>query len=100
MFVVLGTGLVAWTVSQLAARSNKTEFMTAPLAIVGQLLPAITVAIGLGRQLAGRESIWLGMNSLALLIAAAFYFWRGLERRNTALLTGSAVIVNVALALL
>ena len=100
MFVVLGTGLLAWVISQLAARSTKTEFLTAPLAITGQCLPAVTVAIGLGRHFTDRHSIWLGMNSLALLMAAAFYFWRGLERRSSALLTGSAVIVNVALAFL
>jgi hypothetical protein len=100
MFVVLGTGLLAWVISQLAARSAKTDFLTAPLAITGQCLPAVTVAIGLGRHFTDRHSIWLGMNSLALLMAAAFYFWRGLERRNSALLTGSAVIVNVALAFL
>ncbi|MFT5094735.1 MAG: hypothetical protein ACI93T_003576 [Porticoccaceae bacterium] len=100
MFVVLGIGLLAWVVSQLATRSPKTDFLTAPLAITGQCLPAVTVAIGLGRHFTDRHSIWLGMNSLALLMAAAFYFWRGLERRNSALLTGSAVIVNVALVFL
>lgn len=100
MFVVLGTGLLAWAISQVAARSTTTDFLTAPLAITGQCLPAVTVAIGLGRHFSDRHSIWLGMNSLALLMAAAFYFWRGLERRNSALLTGSAVIVNIALAFL
>lgn len=100
MFVVLGTGLLAWVVSQLAVRSTNTEFLAAPLAITGQCLPAVTVAIGLGRHLTDRHSIWLGVNSLALLMAAAFYFWRGLERRSSSLLTGSAVIVNVALAFL
>ncbi len=100
MFVVLGAGLAAWVVSQLAARSSNTEFLTKPLAITGLCLPAVTVAIGLGRHLADRDAIWRGMNSLALLMSAAFYFWRGLERRNSSMLTGSAVVLNVALALL
>lgn len=100
MFVVLGTGLACWAFSQIANRSPNTRFMARPFGMAGQCLPAVTVVIGLGRQFLGRDSIWLGMNSLALLMAAAFYFWRGLERRNTALLTGSAVILNVALALL
>lgn len=100
MFAVLGTGLLAWTLSQWAARSPKTEFMAGPLAITGQCLPAITVVIGMGRHVLAGDSRWLGMNSLALLLAAGFYFWRGLERRSTKLLTGSAVIVNVALTLL
>jgi hypothetical protein len=100
MFVVLGAGLAAWGVSQLAARSSNTEFLTQPLAITGLCLPAVTVGIGVGRHLADRESIWLGMNSLALLMSAAFYFWRGLERRNSSMLAGSAVVLNVALTLL
>lgn len=100
MFVVLGAGLAAWVVSQLTARSSNTEFLTKPLAITGLCLPAMTVAIGVGRHLADRDSIWRGMNSLALLMSAAFYFWRGLERRNSSMLTGSAVVLNVALALL
>ncbi|NQV25917.1 MAG: hypothetical protein HQ518_16280 [Rhodopirellula sp.] len=100
MFVVLGTGLLAWTISQLAARSAKSEFLTLPLAITGQCLPAVTVVIGVGRHLLERDALWLGVNSLALLMAAAFYFWRGLERRNSSLLIGSAAIVNVALTLL
>ena len=100
MFVVLGTGLAAWVISQLAARSSDAEFLTKPLAMTGLCLPAVTVGIGVGRHLADQESIWLGMNSLALLMSAAFYFWRGLERRNSSMLTGSALVLNVALTLL
>jgi hypothetical protein len=100
MFAVLGTGLLAWAISQLSARSPRTEFLSDPFSTTGQCLPAVTVAIGLGRHAFAGDAAWLGMNSLALLLAAGFYFWRGLERRSTALLTGSAVILNVALTLL
>jgi hypothetical protein len=41
------------------------------------------------------------MNSLALLLVAAFYFWRGLEeQRRLPLLVAAAVVLNIALALL
>jgi len=63
-------------------------------------LPMVSVGLGVAKHVMAPQPTWLGANSLALLLAAGFYFWRGLEKRNTALLTGSAAIVNVALILL
>lgn len=100
MFAVLGAGLLAALVARLAEHCEGTRVLSGPFALTGRVLPAVTVLIGIGRYAAGSASIWLGMNSLALLLAAAFYFWRGLERRNNGLLVGSAVILNVAFALL
>src|ERR1041384_6731076 len=40
------------------------------------------------------------MNSLAILVAAAFYFWQGIEPRSRGLIVLAAGILNVALALL
>jgi hypothetical protein len=42
----------------------------------------------------------LGMHSLALFAAAAFYFWRGIEDRRKQLVVLSAAILNAAFALL
>ncbi|MBI1310637.1 hypothetical protein GC176_04950 [bacterium] len=100
MFAVLGTGFAAAVIAHVAERSPRTQVLSGPLALAGHCLPALTVVIGLGRHIAGSVSIWLGMNSFALLLAAAFYFWRGLERKSSGLLVGSAVILNVAFALL
>jgi len=100
MFAVLGAGLLAALAARLAEQSERTQVLAGPFALTGHVLPALTVLIGIGRHVAGSGSIWLGMNSLALLMSAAFYFWRGLERKNNGLLIGSAVILNVAFALL
>src|SRR5262249_56535612 len=43
---------------------------------------------------------WLGANSLALLMAAGFYFWHGLERASKSFVVLSGVILNIALVLL
>ena len=40
------------------------------------------------------------MNSLALLLAATFYFWRGLEQKSSGLLILSAAVLNIASVLL
>ena len=100
MFAVLGVGLLAALAARIAEQSERTRVLAGPFALTGQVLPAFTVLIGIGRHVAGSGSIWLGMNSLALLMSAAFYFWRGLERKSNGLLIGSAVILNVAFALL
>ena len=63
-------------------------------------LPLLTVAIGVARHFLLFEPAWLGANSLALLLAAGFYFWRGLEIRENRWIVLSMVILNVALALL
>jgi len=99
-FAVLLLAVAAWIGARLAAGSRTTEVLTQPLTTTAMWLPAVTVIMGIFRHLAGPEPVWLGLNSLALLLAGGFYFWRGLEDRRRGLLVSSAVIVNVALALL
>jgi hypothetical protein len=100
MFALLGIGALLWLAGQWAARRRVTAVLTRPLALTGMWMPLAAVGIGVGRHLLGAPRPWLGANSLALLLAAGFYFWRGLERRRSPLLLLSAVILNVALLLL
>jgi hypothetical protein len=60
----------------------------------------VTVGLGIVRHFAVPSSLWLGMNSLALLLAGGFYFWRGIEEKQKGWMLLSAGILNVALALL
>jgi hypothetical protein len=99
-FAVLLLAAVAWIGARLTAGSRTTQVLTQPLTVTAMWLPAVTVMMGIVRHLAGPEPVWLGLNSLALFLAGSFYFWRGLEERRRGLLVSSAVIVNVALALL
>ena len=100
MYAVLFAGLTAWALGRLTSRNPSTAVMSKPLALVGLTLPLGTVAIALGRHVLGISTTWHGMNSLALLLAAGFYFWQGLERREKGFVVGAIVIVNAALALL
>ncbi len=63
------------------------------------VLPLATALLGTYRHLFAQPA-WLGANSLALLLAAGFYFWRGLERPSKALLLLSGLILNLAMAFL
>ena len=99
-FAVLLLAIVAWGVATLAGRSRTAAFLQKPLATTAMWLPAATVLMGVWRHVSGPAPVWLGMNSLALLLAGGFYFWRGLEEHRRGLLVSSAAIVNVALALL
>ncbi len=100
LFATLGAGVLAWVVSRAAARSPATTVLVNPLATTGLFLPAACAVLGVGRHLAVAEPQWKGMNSLALLLAAGFYFHLGLDGRRRGPLVASAAIVNIALALL
>jgi hypothetical protein len=99
MFVVLGVGFVMWLMGEWARGRRSLSIVTAPLQRTALAMPALAVAIGLYRHLF-MQPVWLGANSLALLLAAAFYFWRGLERQSKPFIIASTVILNAALAFL
>lgn len=100
MFLVLGTGFFLWTLGQWAATQAGREIMAGPFQKTGMILPLAVVAAGVYRHLIFIDPDWLGLNSLALLLSAGFYFWRGLEQRSRPLLILAGVVLNLALAML
>ncbi|MFO1095627.1 MAG: hypothetical protein U0992_20330 [Planctomycetaceae bacterium] len=74
--------------------------MSQPFEWTSLLLPLATVGICLWRHVSATAPGWLGLNSLALLLTAAFYFWRGLEQKSSGLLILSAAVLNIASILL
>jgi hypothetical protein len=100
MYAVLVTGWTAWIIGHLASSRGKWNVLSDPLLLTGYALPAVTVILGIVRHFTVPHSLWLGMNSLALLFAAGFYFWRGIEEKQKTWMLSAAAILNVALALL
>ncbi|SFI68476.1 hypothetical protein [Planctomicrobium piriforme] len=100
LFLPFIAAVIAWGMSRVCAASKMLTVVSRPLQQTAMALPTVTVLLGVLRHLSVAHPHWLGANSLALLLAAAFYFWRGLEDRRTPQLIGSALILNVALALL
>jgi hypothetical protein len=98
--ILLGTGLALWSAGQAAALHSSIVILSQPFRQTGMVLPMAAVVLAAGRHLAGMTTTMLGVNSLVLLGAAAFYFWNGLEQRRRGLVVLSAVILNGALALL
>ncbi len=99
---------VAWTVaSRIAARYPQTRFASKALSVPANLLPLAAAVIGVSRHATGAGST-LGMNSLGLLLPAAFYFWQAMETADDAehhmirrdRFVVSAIILNIASALL
>ena len=64
------------------------------------LLPLVTVLIGVYRHVHYAHPNWPGMNSLALLLAAGFYFWQAVEQKDKRWGVVSGAILNVAVMLL
>ena len=58
------------------------RILTQPFQQAGLWLPLATVALGVYRHLLHAHPAWLGSNSLALLLAAGFYFWRDILNRS------------------
>lgn len=107
MFACMGAA-VAWTIAARAsARFPQTRFAIEALEVPANLLPLAAAVIGVARHVTGTDSA-LGMNSLGLLLPAAFYFWQAIETADDAehhsirrdRFVVSAIILNVASALL
>lgn len=100
MFIALAVGLSLWITGQWTANRPAWMILAQPFRQLGLVMPLVAVAVGVFRHFVAVRPDWLGLNSLALLLAAGFYFWHGLEqrRRDTGLLAGA--ILNVALILL
>lgn len=100
MFVVLGVSFAAWGSGRIAGRFARTKVLQNPLMNTGMALPLLVVGLSGHRHLTVSSPEWLGMNSLALLLTAGFYFWLGIERSQKWLVVLAAGILNIALSLL
>lgn len=100
MFMLLGLALLLWIGRAWTLHRPQLGVLARPLGTLAYLMPLVSVLLGIKRQMSATESAWHGANSLAILLAGGFYFWRGIELRRRDLLSLSGVILNVALILL
>jgi hypothetical protein len=101
LYVPLALGIAAYAGGTLASRRTDTNVLAAPLIATGRWLPLATVGIGIVRNWSyGGSNDWLGINSLAILLAGGFYFWQAVQQRSKGLAVLAAVILNVAIVLL
>lgn len=98
MFVVLGVALVLWLGREIAALNTDLKVLVRPFDLTARILPGVAVLLGVGHHSFG--TTWRGANSLALLLAGGFYFWRGIEERRKSLILLAGGILNIALILL
>lgn len=100
MYAILGLSLLLGGLSRLVNGHVHLRIMTVPFQTTAFWLPLIAVALGVARHCSGLPVVWKGFNSLALLLAAIYYFWRGMEDDRKTRWLLAATIVNVALTLL
>ncbi|MEX0702521.1 MAG: hypothetical protein WD069_10545 [Planctomycetales bacterium] len=99
LYGLLGAAGVLWAAAEASKRHEATAVLAEPFERTAVVLPGLAVIAGVMRHFLFAP-VWIGMNSLALLLAAGFYFHHGWERQKAGLVTLSAAILNVALALL
>lgn len=120
MYVVLALGYSLRFVAEFASRRPALAVFARPFLTTGMVLPAVSVLLAIGRHLQIVEGFGsgiaatyrLGWNSLALFVAAMFYFREGLvfrprrenlgtsPARDPRYTVAAAAILNVALILL
>lgn len=100
MFAAVGAAVLLRALAYLAERRPTTKILARPFEETSLVMPAVAVGLGVVRHATSVAPHWLGANSLALLLAAAVYFWHGLEQRQPRWHLAAAAIVNIALTLL
>lgn len=99
LIAALVTGIAAAHCGTLCRRSVVTTILAEPLAVVGYYVPAAVALAALGR--AGVMSAgFVGLNALIVFSAAAWYFFRWLERRESRSLVLAMVVFNCSQVLL
>lgn len=99
-YAALILGLTCWTIGRAAVTTSRFGIFSSPFQQTGFWLPVMVIPFAVGRQLSGFDVVWAGANSLPMLCAAGFYFWRGLSDRNVGTTILSAAILNLTLMLI
>jgi hypothetical protein len=99
-YLILASAVLLGALGRWAEKGSRSAILAGPFLKTALVLPLAAAALGIGRHLLGPRAGLPGLNSLAVFLAAGFYFWRGLEAREKRLLVLSAAIANAALALL
>ena len=95
-YVLLLAGLGLWCCGRCTEAANRFAILSQPFQQTGYWLPMTVLPLAVLTQWNDAGTVWAGANSLPLLCAAAFYFWRGMEKRQLGTAILSAVMLNVA----
>ena len=99
-FVLLGLSVIMLIVSRQIFERESIRALARPFRMVGLILPLAVACMGIVREISGREVIWPGANSLALLCSAGLYFHHGMVRRERGFIVLAGGILNLSLLLL
>ena len=100
LFACVGGGWALWMLGRWAQKNPATVALVRPSLRTSTLLPLGAVALAVMRHLLGAPAQVVGLRSLALFLAAAFYAWRGIQEKRRGLLFLGAGVLNVGLAML
>ncbi|HWL10836.1 MAG TPA: hypothetical protein VNQ76_20680 [Planctomicrobium sp.] len=100
MYSLLTFSLILWLTGKFTSGTDRLKIMSGPFLTTAYWMPLLVVLVGIVLHATNGDNIWKGANSLALLLASAFYFFQGMEQnrvRNWIMFVG---ILNIAFAML
>lgn len=100
VYSLLASSLILWGIGGLSSKQNKLKILSEPFVASAYWMPLAGVVLGGVAHILNGEEVWKGVNSLGLLLAAAFYFFQGMEEDRKRNWTLSVVILNIAIAML
>ncbi|WLD11739.1 hypothetical protein [Planctellipticum variicoloris] len=99
LIAAMAAGIATAHCGTFCRRSPVTAILADPLSIVGYYVPAVVALAAIGRT--GVTSLgFVGLNALIIFSAAAWYFFRWLEQRESRSLVLSMVVFNLSQVLL
>lgn len=100
MFILLGLSLLLWGIGRRVQEMPMLRVMADPFLTTAYWLPTAVAAVAISRHALMDQGSVKGFNTLALLIASAFYFFQGMQHYKLRNWWLSATILNSAIALL
>ncbi len=100
LFAPVGFAVLFVLLARLSAWSHQFKVLSEPFRLTGEALPFVTLIVAVSRHLTLPNPEWVGLNSFALLLPAAWYFIRGFEKNRGDLLMSALVFFNTLLFLI
>src|SRR5262249_30260968 len=82
VYVLMGAGFAMWGIGHAVRNDERYSILSRPFQQTGFVLPLAAVAWAIGRRVLPLGVHGFSVETMALLLPAAFYLWRGIEEQK------------------